>query len=61
MNVLDWNEPQPSNGKCNIQVFFIRKYVGKNFSYAALLLYICTLEQVKKDHFTIITAILFNK
>ena len=36
--------------------YLIRKYVGYNFSYVALVLYICTLKQVKKDHFTIILS-----
>ena len=37
-------------------VYHIKKYIDENFSCAVLVLYICNLEQLKKDYLTIITA-----
>jgi len=38
-------------------IYHIRKTcIDENFSCAVLVLYMCTLEQLKKDHLTIITA-----
>jgi len=37
-------------------VYHIRKYIDKDFSCAVLVLYMCTLGQLKKDHLTIIIA-----
>ena len=55
---------QPSNGKCNIRMFFILPY--KEICWLKLYmqpwyLYMCTLKQVKKDNFTIISSSHFIK
>ena len=53
MNVVDPNEPSKvPTFKWYMQSFkllfyHIKKYVGKNFTCAALALYMCTLEQLK--------------
>ena len=39
-------------------VYHIRKYIDKNFSFAVLVLHMCTLEQ--QDYLTIITAFILK-